>query len=336
MSRQLRWYCPYASCTWTRFGTGLSVCDDVLDKTESAGNKKIRCGTKGRIGGVVNGTRAAAGSWPWQVGIKKCAHCNITCGGTLINDEWVVTAAHCVSQSFPNELYIVIGEVDQSAKSGHEQRFRCSKIIVHEDYGVDAPYDKDVAIIRLDKYAVYNDNVRPLFMPGSGTVLTEKDLCTVTGFGRANVKIAPFKTRVKQILKTIALIFPTNSFCHEKQLFPRDATQITLRIKVTSNMFCAGYKKGGTDACQGDSGGPLTCFDRSNSRFILGGVVSWGERKFKRELGYSIYAQYPSFTSWIADGAKRRARYSLSIGELVVIILTLMLVLKVARGSKIV
>ena len=174
------------------------------------GNKKIRCGTKGRIGGVVNGTRAAAGSWPWQVGIKKCTNCDITCGGTLINDEWVVTAAHCVSGRFPNELYIVIGEVDQSTKSGHEQRFRCTKIIVHEDYGVDAPYDKDIALIRLDKYAVYNDNVRPLCMPGSGTVLTEKDLCTVTGFGRvtqngvksarlleANVKIVNFNTCVK-------------------------------------------------------------------------------------------------------------------------------------------
>jgi secreted trypsin-like serine protease len=115
-----------------------------------------------------------------------------------------------VSGWFPNELYIVIGEVDQSTKSGHEQRFRCTKIIVHEDYEVDTPYDKDIALIRLDKYAVYNDNVRPLCMPGSGTVLTEKDLCTVTGFGRvtqngmksarlleANVKIVNFNTCVK-------------------------------------------------------------------------------------------------------------------------------------------
>lgn len=171
------------------------------------GNKKIKCGTKGRIGGVVNGTAAAAGSWPWQVGIKTCPHCNITCGGTLINDEWVVTAAHCVSDWFPFELDIVIGEVDQSKKSGHEQRFGCTKIIVHEGYAINASYDKDIALIRLDKYAVFNDYVRPLCMPDKNTALTDKDLCTVTGFGRvaqngaksaqllqANVKIVPLKT----------------------------------------------------------------------------------------------------------------------------------------------
>jgi secreted trypsin-like serine protease len=176
------------------------------------GNRNIRCGTKGRVGGVVNGTRAAAGSYPWQVGIKKCAHCNITCGGTLINDEWVVTAAHCVSGWLADELYIVIGEVDQSVKSGHEQRFRGSKILVHQDYGFDAPYDKDIALIQLDNYAVFNDHVRPLCMPENNTVLTATDLCKVTGFGRvsqtgaksavlleANVRIVPLKTCVKVI-----------------------------------------------------------------------------------------------------------------------------------------
>ena len=177
------------------------------------GNKNIRCGTKGRTGGIVNGTSAAVGSWPWQVGISKCANCNITCGGTLINDEWVVTAAHCVSGWLANELFLVIGEVDQSRTSGNEQRFRCSKIIIHEDYGFDAPYDKDIALLRLDKYAVFNDHVRPLCIPEPSTVLTEKDLCTVTGFGRvsqngvksatllqANVKIVSLKicTKVKR------------------------------------------------------------------------------------------------------------------------------------------
>ena len=182
------------------------------------GNRNIRCGTKGRIGGVVNGTRAADGSFPWQVGITKCANCNITCGGTLINDEWVVTAAHCVTGRLPNELYIVIGEVDQSVKSGNEQRFKGSKILVHQDYGFDAPFDKDIALIKLDKYAVFNDHVRPLCMPENGKVLTEADLCKVTGFGRvtqngaksavlleADVKIVPLKTCVKVMspIKTV-------------------------------------------------------------------------------------------------------------------------------------
>lgn len=174
------------------------------------GNKNVRCGTKGRVGGVVNGTRVQPGVAPWQVGIKRCANCNITCGGTLINDEWVVTAAHCVAGWFAEELYLVIGEIDQSRRSGFEQNFRCSKIIIHESYGIDAPYDKDIALMKLDKYAVFNDHVRPLCLPEKDKVLTENDLCAVSGFGRvaqngaksaqllqANVKIVPWKTCVQ-------------------------------------------------------------------------------------------------------------------------------------------
>lgn len=163
---------------------------------------------------MVNGTVADAGRWPWQVGIKRCPGCNITCGGALISDEWVATAAHCVFELYPEEIYLEAGEVDQAVKSGDEQSFECKKIVVHEDFAIDAPYDKDIALLKLNKYAVFNDYVRPLCLPDNDTVLTAQDLCTVTGFGQirqngpkssrlleANVKVVPYNTcvEVKQV-----------------------------------------------------------------------------------------------------------------------------------------
>lgn len=64
-------------------------------------------------------------------------------------------------------------------------------------------------------------------------------------------------------------------------------------------MICAGYQKGGTDACQGDSGGPLTCYDRTNFRFTLGGLVSWGVGCAQPEK-YGVYTNTALFVPWVS------------------------------------
>ncbi|XP_046862559.1 serine proteinase stubble-like isoform X2 [Xenia sp. Carnegie-2017] len=263
---------------------------EIIAPTPPPGNKNVSCGTKGNIGEVVNGTKVEVGNTPWQVGIKRCHNCNIRCGGTLINDQWVVTAAHCVTGWLAEELYLVVGEVDQSKISGQEQQFKCTEIITHEDYGLGAPFDKDIALLKLDKYAVLNDYVRPLCLPESGTVLGSQDFCQVSGFGRvtrygekstfllqANINIVDLETCKK---------------AYEK-----------LSRKVTSNMLCAGYRKGGTDACQGDSGGPLTCYNRSKVRFTLGGIVSWGVGCAQPDR-YGVYTNTAVFTPWIEKKLK--------------------------------
>lgn len=227
------------------------------------------------------------GSSPWHIGIRTCANCQISCGGTLINDEWVVTAAHCATNWLAEDLVLVAGEIDQATLSGNEQHFKCKQIIIHEKYEADAPFDKDVALLRLDKYAVYNDHVRPLCLPDSGTVLKDQDRCTVTGFGSTSESGPKSSELLQASLKIVSRT--TCKAAYLKLSPPRS---------VTNNMVCAGFDRGGTDACQGDSGGPLTCFDRGSSKFTLGGIVSWGVGCAKANQ-YGVYTNVPLFTNWI-------------------------------------
>ena len=142
----------------------------------------IKCGKKVLLGRIVGGEKATPGSWPWQVGIKSCAKCNFSCGGTIIDKEWVITAAHCVVPYRPEELFIEAGVVNQGVDSGFKQAFKCKEIHVHQNYGLDVPYDHDIALLKLDKAAKFNDNVRPLCL--NERKLNVKQQCVVTGFGK--------------------------------------------------------------------------------------------------------------------------------------------------------
>lgn len=237
----------------------------------------------------MNGTKARVGSWPWQIGMRTCAKCRISCGGTLIDDEWVVTAAHCVANLSPQDIFLVAGEVDQDVVSRNEQHFKCKRIIIHDEYAIDAAYDKDIALLQLDKYAVFDDHVRPLCLPDSSRVLTDQDLCTVTGYG--SVKQAGPKSSVL-LQANVKIVHRTKCKQTYMKLSPPKA--------VTQNMVCAGYDRGGTDACQGDSGGPLTCFPRGSTKFILGGIVSWGVGCAKPNK-YGVYSNVAALTTWIKE-----------------------------------
>ena len=68
-------------------------------------------------------------------------------------------------------------------------------------------------------------------------------------------------------------------------------------------MICAGYPQGGTDSCQGDSGGPLSCYDATKSRFVLGGIISFGDGCAQPEQ-YGVYTKVKQVVSWVNSVTK--------------------------------
>ena len=146
----------------------------------------IKCGTKARIGRIVGGSKASPKSWPWQIGIKSCPDCMYFCGGTIVAKRWVITAAHCVENNVPSDLYIEAGVTNQKKTTKRKQSFNCTAIYKHQSYGIKAPYDEDIAVLRLSDDVVFNDHVRPLCLNTKSLKTSQR--CSVTGYGKTSEK----------------------------------------------------------------------------------------------------------------------------------------------------
>ena len=165
-------------------GSGTLPTTNTSPTVKQQDDDAIKCGTKALIGRVVGGSIASSRSSPWQVGIKSCPTCMYFCGGTIVAKRWVITAAHCLVNYVPSDLYIDAGVTNQSKTTKHKQSFNCTAIHSHQSYAVKAAFDEDIAILKLDKDAVFNDHVRPLCL-NENSLMTGK-ICTVTGYGKTS------------------------------------------------------------------------------------------------------------------------------------------------------
>ncbi|XP_075114230.1 factor VII-activating protease [Leptodactylus fuscus] len=264
---------------------------NVSPPFSTCGVTELPAGNRGRIFG---GKRTQLGKHPWlaslqlksPVGTFNAGH---QCGGTLIAECWILTAAHCVkAKSQPALWRVSLGKVELQRSETSEQVFDVEKIIIHEKYREELySLHNNIALIKLKKSeggcAKETRSVKTACLPDRE--FSPGKICDISGWGMTELG------RTDYLLDaSVQVISDVN--CSDARSYGK---------LIDGSMLCAGVPEGGVDSCQGDSGGPLAC-DRDGQTQVAG-VVSWGEKCGVKDKP-GVYTHVYRFLPWIKNNTK--------------------------------
>uniref|UniRef100_A0A8D1KMR7 Coagulation factor IX n=1 Tax=Sus scrofa TaxID=9823 RepID=A0A8D1KMR7_PIG len=233
---------------------------------------------------IVGGENAKPGQFPWQVLLN--GKIDAFCGGSIINEKWVVTAAHCIEPGV--KITVVAGEYNTEETEPTEQRRNVIRAIPHHSYNATVnKYSHDIALLELDEPLTLNSYVTPICIADKEytNIFLKFGSGYVSGWGRVFNR-----GRSATILQYLKVPLVDRATCLRSTKFT-----------IYSNMFCAGFHEGGKDSCQGDSGGPHVTEVEGTS--FLTGIISWGEECAVKGK-YGIYTKVSRYVNWIKEKTK--------------------------------
>uniref|UniRef100_A0A8D0BPR4 Prothrombin n=1 Tax=Salvator merianae TaxID=96440 RepID=A0A8D0BPR4_SALMN len=259
-------------------------------------------------GRIVKGKAAERGSAPWQVMIFRKSPQELVCGASLISSRWVLTAAHCIfyppwDKNFTaDDILVRIGKYERKKYERNiEKIVKLDKIIIHPKYNWKENLDRDIALLRLESEVSFTDYIRPVCLPTKDVVkslLLSGYKGRVTGWGNLYETWSggsALPNELQQINLPIVAV---------------DTCKKSTKIKVTDNMFCAGYSPEESqrgDACEGDSGGPFVMKNPDDNRWYQIGIVSWGEG-CDRDGKYGFYTHLFRLKKWLQKTTEKHGR----------------------------
>ncbi|EFX75606.1 hypothetical protein DAPPUDRAFT_26576, partial [Daphnia pulex] len=235
---------------------------------------------------IVGGVTSVKNAWPFAVSLMaKGRH---FCGGSLLDNQHILTAAHCVATLSSNEVAgveVILGLHTLKPMDAQVVRRKLRRVVRHKGYHA-ANFFNDIAILKMDSPVKFSSTISPVCLPSAGTrdLYVNKD-AVVVGWGalQEDGKLLPIS------LQEVTVKVQTNAECQKS--YQHDAPG-----GINNDMLCAAYPK--KDSCMGDSGGPLVIQTSPGSPWIQVGIVSWGIGCGRAEFP-GVYVRTTSFLEWI-------------------------------------
>ena len=251
---------------------------------------------------IVNGVEVAVGSWPYIVALHFQTQAQYgtsmasLCSGTILSDNYILTAAHCCLDKV--NTYVAIGEHDRANHSDQVYMtvFGAQNFIIHPNYSSDSK-NFDACLIKTNQ-SIFETAARQGCGDGCVNAVclpTEApqygDACWVAGWGMTSSG-GPLAAK----LQSAGVNLMSEEYClaHSTEGFSIESDEMCAGIP---DMNANGFTDGGVDSCQGDSGGPLVCKNMYGDA-VLTGIVSWGNG-CAAEGSPGVYGNVFSYMDWI-------------------------------------
>ncbi|KAI4459627.1 polyserase-related [Holotrichia oblita] len=225
-------------------------------------------------GRIIGGSSVDISAYPYQISLLWWG--SHICGGSIISQRYVVTAAHCTDGSSASSLSIRAGS---STRNSGGTVVSVSVLNQHPSFDYWS-LDYDISVLTLASSLSFGSNIAAISLPAQNQQLAAGTESVVSGWGTTSENGAAANQ-----LQAVSVPLVSLSDCQ---------AAYSPVYSVTDRMLCAGSSDGGRDACQGDSGGPLAVDG------LLVGVVSWGIGCARPQYP-GVYASVPNLRSYITQ-----------------------------------
>ncbi|XP_064594990.1 trypsin-3-like, partial [Liolophura sinensis] len=256
---------------------------------------------------VAGGYPVSVGQWPWLVSLKFSEfhpfrnfsdhYFSHLCGGSLVHPNWVVSAAHCVSNTTYEGLDDVtswsaaLGEHTLLEDEETTEIYEVEKIIPHAVFINRKPISHDICLIKLKEAVPMSSYARTVCLDDVGAGV--KDHCVITGWGGIQEEIRTGANNVP-MQATIPII--STDVCWHRYYNISDSHPAKGFAIIDDGVLCAAAEEGGRDTCAGDSGGPILCLQETS--WHLAGISSGGYHCGQYEFP-GIYTRINHYIDWI-------------------------------------